>query len=100
MLRGVLVVFTYIVALAPNESFEVYGLIILFFIILIFIMRILVNYEIDFSIISVNLWINYLGIISLFLVGFLLGVILLVVSLRYIGDGAFRVKWFGAWIKG
>lgn len=92
ILRGVLVVFIYIVTIIPNESFEIYNLVVLFFFIVLFIVRFVNLYEVDFRIITVNLWSNYIGIMTLFLVGFLLRVILLVVSLSYINDGAFRIK--------
>lgn len=91
MLRGVLVVFTYMVTLIPNESFEVNGLMILFVVIILFIIRYIIIYNVDFSLVTVNLWITFFSILSLFLVGFLLVIILLVVSLRYINDGAFRI---------
>lgn len=97
ILRGVLVVFTYMVTLIPNESFEIYSLILLFIIMVIFIVEYMKLYWIDIGLISVNLWITYFGLLRIFLVGFLLVIILLVVSLRYIGDGAFRVRCLNAW---
>lgn len=92
ILRGVLVVFTYIATLVPNESFEVYNLVVLFFLMVLFIIYNMNLYEIDFRVITVNLWVSHISVVTLFLVGFLLRVILLVVSLSYINDGAFRVK--------
>lgn len=92
ILRGVLVVFTYIVVLIPNESFEVYNLIILFSFIVLVIVEFIDNYILDYGIIRINVWVTYLGIITLFITGFLLIVILLVVSLSYINDGALRIK--------
>lgn len=92
MLRGVLVVFTYIVTIVPNESFEIYNLVIVFFFIILLIVECMDLFNLDFRVVTVNLWGNYIGMIVLFLVGFLLRVMLLVVSLRYINDGAFRVK--------
>nr|YP_010219076.1 NADH dehydrogenase subunit 6 [Phoneutria boliviensis]UBY46229.1 NADH dehydrogenase subunit 6 [Phoneutria boliviensis] len=92
MLSGVLVVFTYMVTLCPNESFEVYSLVVMFLFMVLFVVGIFFMYELDFSIITVNLWISYLGMMSLFLVGFLFCIMLLVVSLSYVNDGALRIK--------
>lgn len=100
ILRGVIVVFTYIITLIPNESFEIYSLVIFFFIIVIFVVGLLEVYENDFRIVSVNLWNRCFRMMILFLVRFLLGVILLVVSLRYMSDGAFRINYLSAWVKG
>lgn len=91
ILRGVLVVFTYIVTIIPNESFEIYNLVVVFFLIVLFLVELLGSYELDYSLITANLWVSYLGIMTLFLVGFLLIIMLLVVSLRYVSSGAFRI---------
>lgn len=92
ILRGVLVVFTYIVTLTPNERFEVYSLVIVMVILFISAISYGANYLRDSRIISLNLWINYLGTLNLFLVRFLLIIILLVVYLRNIIRGAFHVN--------
>lgn len=92
ILRGVLVVFTYIVTLIPNESFEIYRLVVFTILIVLLIITWINYYNEDYRIITINLWITYIRVISLFLVGFLLSIMLLVVSLRYVNDGAFRVK--------
>lgn len=93
MIRGVLVIFTYIVSLVPNESFEIYGLVILFFLIRVFIITLSNFYNIEnFEYITINLWITYIRFLRLFLVGFLLGIILLVVILGHINNGALRAR--------
>lgn len=99
ILSGVLVVFTYIVSLIPNESFEVYMIVIVFFFIFFFI-KYYDLYNVNIGFISVNLWERYLGMFRLFLIRFLLVVIFLVVILRNINIGSVRVNWLCAWLKG
>lgn len=90
ILRGVLVLFTYIVRLIPNESFENYNLIYIFILIIIIgIFLYFYKYRIDY--IRLFLWKSYFGIFNLFIVRFLLGIILIVVWLRYLGYGAVRI---------
>lgn len=91
MIRGVLVVFTYIVRLIPNESFEIYGLIIFFSFILIILVGLDFFFFKDIRIIRINLWMTFLSILNLILISFLLVIILLVVYITYIEEGAFRV---------
>lgn len=91
ILRGVLVVFTYIARLIPNESFEVYRLIIFFSIVVIILVGFDFFYFKDIRIIRINLWVTFLRILNLILISFLLVIILLVVYVRYIEEGAFRV---------
>nr|YP_009744385.1 NADH dehydrogenase subunit 6 [Oxyopes hupingensis]QIE13338.1 NADH dehydrogenase subunit 6 [Oxyopes hupingensis] len=91
MLSGVLVIFTYMVSLIPNESFEIYNLMVL----LSFMMMVFIKwsglYKMDMSVISMDLWVSYLGLFSFFLVSFLLGIMLLVVVMSYMSEGSFRV---------
>lgn len=91
IIRGVLVVFTYILRLIPNESFEVYIMVLIFFI-MFFFLKYWGVYNVNIGFVSVNLWETYLGIFSLFLIGFLLVVIFLVVILRNINIGSVRVR--------
>lgn len=91
ILRGVLVVFTYIITLVPNENFEVYNLVMIFIFMIFIILVYSYDYEIDIRLITLNLWVRCLGIFRLFVISFLLGVIILVVKLRYLNDGSFRV---------
>lgn len=92
ILRGVLVVFTYMVTLIPNESFEIYHLIIVFLLILILVVKLDFSFFFEMRFLTLNLWISYLGVFNLFLITFLLVIILLVVLLRGINLGSFRVK--------
>lgn len=93
MLSGVLVVFTYIVSLIPNERFENYNLLYMIGII-IFIVRIFYvwSYELKYGIIRLRLWRNFFRIFNIFMVSFLLTIILIVVWFRYVGCGALRVE--------
>ena len=92
MLRGVLVVFTYIARLIPNERFERYNL--------IYIMRILilivggfyiVEYMNKWRIVSLGLWVSFVRTFNIFIIVFLLRIILVVVWLRYMKYGAVRI---------
>lgn len=92
IIRGVLVVFTYIVSLFPNERFEIYNLII---IIIVCLLRLYLVYEmcgLDYRYISLNIWFFYIGIFSLYLVRFLLIIIIIVVWIRCLNEGAIRVN--------
>lgn len=91
MLRGVLVLFTYIVSLIPNERFERYNLVYIFIFILFFIRIYLYNIFIDESYMSLRLWCLYIRIFNLFITSFLLRIIIIVVWLRYLGKGAIRI---------
>lgn len=93
ILRGVLVVFTYMVRLIPNERFENYNLLYILIIIVFMIGGYYVwIYDMKFSGISLRLWFSFVGIFNIFIVRFLLTVILIVIWLRYIGCGALRIR--------
>lgn len=93
MLRGVLVVFTYIVRLIPNERFENYNLLYIIGVIIFLVGRFYVwLYDIKMGVISLNLWRRFFSFFNIFIVVVLLGIILVVVWLRYIGFGALRVE--------
>lgn len=99
ILRGVLVLFTYLVRLVPNERFENYNLLYIFTILTI-IMRGLFFYLFnDMDYVSLNIWSSYFRIFNLFIVRFLLRIILIVVWLRYMNEGALRVSYKYAWLK-
>lgn len=101
ILRGVLVVFTYIVRLIPNERFERFNILNMIIVLFIIVGRYYVwIYEIKFGMITLILWNTYLGVFNVFVIGFLLIVILIVVWLRYMGRGALRVMYKYAWSKG
>nr|YP_010406826.1 NADH dehydrogenase subunit 6 [Pardosa pusiola]URC16627.1 NADH dehydrogenase subunit 6 [Pardosa pusiola] len=91
MLSGVLVVFTYMVSLIPNESFEIYMMVMVFFL-MFFFMKYYNMYDMNMGFISVNLWETYLGMFSLFLISFLLVVMFLVVMLSNMNMGSVRVN--------
>lgn len=91
ILRGVLVVFTYIVRLIPNERFERYNLIYIFIFIVMIIGRYILYYSYNMCFISLGIWRTYIRIFVLFMVGFLLRIILIVVWLSYMNNGALRV---------
>lgn len=92
ILRGVLVVFTYIVRLIPNESFENYNLVYLVSFILFMVGGFYVwLYECKYGVVSLSLWRSFFRIFNIFIVGLLLRIMLVVVWLRYIGCGALRV---------
>lgn len=93
ILRGVLVVFTYIVRLIPNERFENYNLLYIIGVIMFLIGRFYVwIYDIKMGVISLNLWRRFFSFFNIFIVVVLLGIILVVVWLRYMGFGALRVE--------
>nr|YP_010022218.1 NADH dehydrogenase subunit 6 [Oxyopes licenti]QOL12233.1 NADH dehydrogenase subunit 6 [Oxyopes licenti] len=92
MLSGVLVIFTYMVSLVPNESFEVVNLVILLSFMVSMFLNWGLNFNNDMGIMSMDLWASYLGSFSLFLVIFLLAVMLLVVVVSCMTEGSFRVS--------
>lgn len=93
ILRGVLVVFTYMVSLIPNERFENYNLLYMIGVIIFIVGRFYVwSYDLKYGVIRLNLWRNFFRIFNIFMVSFLLTIILIVVWFRYIGCGALRVE--------
>nr|YP_010460113.1 NADH dehydrogenase subunit 6 [Lycosa singoriensis]UUC05160.1 NADH dehydrogenase subunit 6 [Lycosa singoriensis] len=90
MLSGVLVVFTYMVSLIPNESFEVFGMVFMFFFMFFFVEYFNV-FKVNMGFVSMSLWESYLGMFSLFLISFLLVVMFLVVLLSSMNIGSVRV---------
>lgn len=93
ILSGVLVVFTYIVSLIPNELFENYNIIYMY---ILFIGGV-VSYEYILKeineLISLITWVSLYGIFNIFIVSFLFIVILVVVWLRNYNEGAIRVEY-------
>lgn len=91
ILRGVLVVFTYIASLIPNELFENYNILYMY---IFFIGRILYyDYVLKriHELVSLIIWMSWYGILNIFIVSFLFIIILIVVWLRYSNEGAIRV---------
>lgn len=87
ILRGVFEVFTYIVTFIPNETFEFYGLVLLFSLVSFFIITWVNYYSNSLELATIGLGIT-LSFFRLFSVRFLLCIILIVVSSRYFDDGA------------
>lgn len=92
MLRGVLVLFSYIVRLSPNERFESYNLVMLFFVLIFLIVKGWIYYGNDIGYISLLLWSSYVSIYTIFIIVFLFRVILIVVWLRWKFEGAVRLR--------
>lgn len=92
ILRGVLVVFTYIITLIPNESFEIIGLLFIVIFIFINVVSFKKRFFVDIRLERINLWNRYLGIFNIFMIRLLLVVILIVVFLRNIHFGSFRIN--------
>lgn len=91
IIRGVLMLFTYIVSLIPNESFEVIRLVN--FVLLLIIMRVkieVINIE-DGGVFSIKIWGIVVGGINLYVVIYLLIIIVMVVWLRGAGIKALRI---------
>jgi hypothetical protein len=93
ILRGVLVIFTYIIRLIPNELFENYNIIYIY----IFLIMRIISYEYILNeineLISLIIWISWYGILNIFIVSFLFIAILIIVWLRYRNEGAIRVSY-------
>lgn len=100
ILRGVLVIFTYIISLIPNERFERYNLVFVIFLIFIFFGYFIYKYFFNKNYISLILWNFRLRIFNIFVVRFLLRIILIVVWIRSLNKGAVRIRFLCAWIKG
>lgn len=92
ILRGVLVIFTYIVRLIPNERFENYNLIFVIFLIFLFFGFFIYKYVFDLSYNSLSLWGSRISLFNIFVVSFLLRIILIVVWIRYLSKGAVRIR--------
>lgn len=101
ILSGVLVIFSYVLSLCPNERFEFFSLV---FLISIFIWYFFVEEKFnvirDFSFLSNFLWEGVNRIFNIYLVFFLLGVIIIVVYVSCPKIGALRCTYLSAWLKG
>nr|YP_026101.1 NADH dehydrogenase subunit 6 [Habronattus oregonensis]AAT02492.1 NADH dehydrogenase subunit 6 [Habronattus oregonensis] len=92
MLSGVLVVFTYMVSLLPNEMFENYNFVYMVgMMILLLGGYFMVIYGEKWGVVSLNLWLSYVGMFNIFMVSFLLSIMLMVVWMSYMGYGALRI---------
>nr|QNV12052.1 NADH dehydrogenase subunit 6 [Linyphia triangularis] len=92
LLSGVLVIFSYVVSLIPNESFEVLSLMLLLvsFIYLFFLDFFYAMVE-DLSFSSLLIWESLLSGYLMYLVMFLLGIMVMVVYVSTPFAGALRV---------
>nr|YP_010545526.1 NADH dehydrogenase subunit 6 [Parasteatoda cingulata]UYG23923.1 NADH dehydrogenase subunit 6 [Parasteatoda cingulata] len=93
MMSGVLVLFTYIASLIPNESFEYVGLVYAsIFLSMIMMMKVnySTNYNIDMSMILLKMWNLLLGMYNMYMVLFLLMIMVMVVWLSNFDVGAVR----------
>lgn len=93
ILTGVLVLFSYISRIIPNESFEIIKLVylsVLFLIICLFFFKIEFFYIEDDRIKSTNLWEISISLFNLYLIFFLFIIIVMVVWLVKLKRGAVR----------
>nr|YP_009680088.1 NADH dehydrogenase subunit 6 [Parachtes romandiolae]QDP17914.1 NADH dehydrogenase subunit 6 [Parachtes romandiolae] len=94
MLSGVLVIFTYMVSLIPNDKFELfnvfYGLLFTVLMIMIYNMDVLLGWDISF--LSLKLWELDFMIYLMFGLGFLLLIMLFVIEIVGKFMGALRVE--------
>lgn len=91
VLRGILVVFTYIIRLVPNERFEYFSILIIFFVVVFFFINgkfIIIDNQ---RLLSVLLWEGLIRGYILYLGGFLLRIMVIVIFLSRVVDGAFRL---------
>lgn len=92
LIRGVLVVFTYIISVLPNESFEVSRLIVLVFrIVLIYKNKFHEEIIQDIRLGRIKIWERITIILRLFLVIYLLFIMVMVVWVGIIERGAVRI---------
>nr|YP_009058783.1 NADH dehydrogenase subunit 6 [Plexippus paykulli]AIM52649.1 NADH dehydrogenase subunit 6 [Plexippus paykulli] len=91
MLSGVLVVFTYMVSLIPNESFESYNLMYMMGMLLLLMGGYyILMYDFKGGMLSLSLWMTLVSVFNMFMVSFLLSIMLVVVWLSYMEYGALR----------
>lgn len=91
ILSGVLVIFTYVIRLFPDEKFELNNLVlILIFFVYLFAYITYLGIGFDSSVMSLKLWEGVIGLFTLYLASFLLGIIVIVIWLRWFKEGALR----------
>nr|YP_009172240.1 NADH dehydrogenase subunit 6 [Hypsosinga pygmaea]ALF36397.1 NADH dehydrogenase subunit 6 [Hypsosinga pygmaea] len=92
MMSGVLVIFSYMMSILPNESFEISGLLFLFLeIFLIYKTNYSSEFVQDVSLEGVKIWWNCSLMYSLFLVMYLLLMMVMVVWISLMERGAIRI---------
>lgn len=92
MLRGILVIFSYILRLVPNLAFEEFRMFMPLLLVLILVyLEIEKFYLIDFSLYIFSIWGGSLRIITFYLVRLLLLLIVIVLHIREMKKGSVRV---------
>nr|YP_009172227.1 NADH dehydrogenase subunit 6 [Cyrtarachne nagasakiensis]ALF36384.1 NADH dehydrogenase subunit 6 [Cyrtarachne nagasakiensis] len=92
MMSGVLVIFSYMMSILPNESFEVSSLMILMLGMVIFLSGgEFLEFIQNTSLSSIMIWSGMMMMISMFLVIYLLFIMILVVWLSMMEWGAIRI---------
>lgn len=93
LIRGVLVVFTYIIRVLPNESFEISRLVIMVLgLILIFCYSGFEEFVEERSIGRIKIWGGVTFVLRFFLVIYLLVIIIIIVWVGIIEKGAIRIS--------
>lgn len=91
VLRGVIVIFTYVIRLIPNESFEFFSFLVMgLSLFLLFIRKSFIILE-NQSLFRVLLWEGLIRGFILYLGILLLAIIIIVIFLRRVTDGALRI---------
>lgn len=91
VLRGVLVVFTYVISLIPNESFEYFSIFFIFLFFLFFFASKKFMIIDNQSLLRILLWEGLIRGYLLYLGVFLLRIIIIVIFLRRVIEGALRI---------
>lgn len=99
MISGVLVVFTYMVRIIPNEGFEVLGLVNLSVFFVLLIEKVELRMLDDIGLMTLKLWDLWVSGVNIYMVMFLFFVIVIVVWLGGVTVGSLRVLGC-AWWKG
>nr|AIA77344.1 NADH dehydrogenase subunit 6 [Argiope amoena] len=93
LMSGVLVVFTYMMSVLPNESFEVSSLVLLVLsVILLYKYSGYEDYIQDVSLGSMGIWMSVTLVVSIFLVIYLLVMMVMIVWLSMMEKGAIRIS--------
>jgi len=91
VLRGILVIFTYVIRLVPNERFEFFSILVIFLRFIFFIINkkfIIVRNQ---SLLRILLWEGVIRGYIIYLGIFLFRIIVIVIFLRRVEDGALRI---------
>lgn len=92
ILRGILVIFSYILRLVPNLSFEEFSLLMPLLLFVFAGYRIIEKfYGGDISLYTYSIWVGNLRLITFYLAGLLLLLMVVVLFLRIINKGSLRV---------